>query len=365
MAPPIVNNGIYKYIFTLLRYIDRDRFAFDFLMQAPEALMETEEYKEYRFGIRAFTTTQREDPGKFREEIYRILSGGYDVLELHTSYWRGFMIEEIAMEVGIPKVIVHSHSSGLDNNDPGERERQSALHEEFKSRFSDQYATDFWACSGEAADWLFGCRVPREKIRIVHNAIDIGRYAFDPVARDRERKAAGLEASFVVGSTGRLEYQKNHAFLLRAFRLLKEKAGNAKLMLVGEGRLKGELEDLAKELGIYEDVLFMGWRDDVPQLLQAMDVYCLPSRFEGLGIGLVEAQSAGLACIASTMVPAEANISGSFTALELDERAWAREILKYKDGYGRFSPLEEIREKGFDIRKEIKWIEEAYGGGGL
>lgn len=361
MTPPIVNNGIYKYIFMLYKYIDKSRYEFEFLMQAPEELMKTKEYHEYGFKIRSFTTTQRENPEKFRKEIYDILSDGYDVLELHTSYWRGFMIEEIAMEIGIPRVIVHSHSSGLDNNDAVERDRQMKIHMQFKQAFGAQYATDFWACSWKAADWLYGDKIPRDKIKIINNAIEVEKYQYNPILREDVRKQLGLDNSFVIGHTGRFEYQKNHEFLLRVFKSVCLDKPYARLLLVGEGKLRENIEKYAEELGISKQVISLGWRNDIPELLQAMDMYCLPSRFEGLPIVMVEAQCADLKCITSSEVTEEAAILDDFQRLPLDEEVWIQNINQYISApKKRDENIELIRKSGFDINTEIKNIEKLY-----
>lgn len=361
MTPPIINNGVYRYIFTLLKYIDKTKFQFDFLMQNPKELMQTEEYKQYHFGIRSFSTTQRENPEKFRQEIYDILSDGYDVLELHTSYWRGFMIEEIAMEIGIPKVIVHSHSSGLDNNDPMERTRQLAIHEQFKSEFNCNYATDFWACSKEAGEWLFGEQIPRERIKYIHNAIEVKNYLYDEDIRSKKRRELDLDDCFVIGNTGRFEYQKNHEFLIRVFAEVCKQIDNAKLLLAGEGKLMQEMIDLSNQLGVSDRVIFLGWRNDVNELLQVMDVYALSSYFEGLSIVLIEAQATGLECIVSEVISKESDITGNCIFEKLDIDKWVCSILNiYNKPHERFSYNEEVRKAGYDIEFEINNIEKLY-----
>lgn len=361
MTPPIINNGIYRYIFTLLKYINKEQFEFSFLMQDPKALMQTKEYQEYKFDIKSYSTVPRENPEKFRKEIYEILSEGYDVLELHTSFWRGFMIEEIAMEVGIPKVIVHSHSSGIDCCDAIEREKLLIGHEQLKKEFNVNLATDFWACSKEAGEWLFGEHIPKEKIKYVHNAIEGKKYQFNTLIREKKRKELNLENSFVIGNTGRLEYQKNHEFLLRVFAKVKKHIANAKLLLVGEGVLRTYLETLCVELEISDSVQFLGWRNDVNELLQVMDIYALPSLFEGLSIVLIEAQASGLSCIVSDCTTAEAGITDNFKQLPLQIDEWVDGILKTHDECSdRRSYIAELNKAGFDISSEVNNIERLY-----
>jgi len=363
MTPPIVNNGVYKYIFQLYKYIDHSRFEFEFLMQNPKALMETVEYQKYHFKIHSFTTTQRENPAKFRQEIIDILSSSFDVLELHTSFWRGFMIEEIAMQVGIPKVIVHSHSSGLDWNDPVERRDMMEKHERFKREFNESLATDFWACSEKAADWLFGENIDRRKIKIIHNAINPIPYRYDPQKAVHIKEALGIKEKFVIGNTCRFEFQKNHEFLILCFAEVLKECEDAVLLLAGEGALQDDMKQFADQLGVSEKVIFLGWRNDIPNLLQAIDVYALPSKFEGLPIVALEAQAAGLRCLVSDTISREVIITKECYPLELSVNTWKEKILQlFHEKYMRSYPIDEFVKAGYDINSYIHTIENLYLG---
>ena len=362
MTPPIVNNGIYKYIFSNLEYIDKSKYEFAFLTQANADLKNTDEYKKYGFKIHNFTTTQRENPELFRQEIVDILSSGYDVLQLHTSFWRGFLIEEIAMEIGLPKVIVHSHSSAIDIANPQKREQMYAEHLRFKEQFATSYATDFWACSSEAADWLFGEQVPREEIKIMRNAIDVEKFTYKEEIRELYRKELRLDGKFVIGNTCRFEYQKNHEFLIRVFAEVHKKYPQTVLLLVGGGQKLSAMKQLVKACGIENAVQFLGWRDDIDKIYQAIDLYCLPSLFEGLPIVLVEAQAAGLKCLASSNITREVEITKNIQYIDLKEELWIQAIEEFVPGYMRSNVSQEIQESGFDIRDQIKIIEAEYAG---
>ena len=170
-----------------------------------------------------------------------------------------------------------------------------------------------------------------------------------------------MEDKFVIGHTGRFEYQKNQEFLVKVFSKVYKENPKARLVLVGEGKNEQNVKDMVKTLGIRNAVLFLGWREDVAELLQAIDMYCLPSRFEGLGIALVEAQAAGLKCIASDTVPLEAKLTDDLQYLELDEEIWIKEIRKIMCGYERKETIEQIRSAGYDIEQQIKNIEMEYG----
>ena len=362
MTPPIVNNGVYKYIFNNWEYIDQDNFRFSFLMQAPEELKKTEEWKKYRFEIRSFSIPQRVDPERFRREIYDILSDNYDIIHLHTSYWRGFMIEEIAMELGIPKVIVHSHSTSIDQIDSEERAKQLEEHERLKALFSLKYATDFLACSKLAADWLYNSSIPRDKIKIFHNAIDTKKFKFNSASRRVLRQRLGLEDLFVIGNIGRYEYQKNQEFLLDVFSYIHQEYPKTKLILIGEGRNKAKLEKSIFEYGLEENVELVDWQDNVEDWYSAFDLFCLPSRFEGLPITVVEAQAAGLPCLVSDSVTDEIEITPLVKRIPLITEEWAN-VIKNNLSSGlmeRGDYTKELKLCGYDIEESAKKLMELW-----
>lgn len=209
MTPPDINNGVYRYIFNHIQHMDMQKYSFAFLTKGAAELKRTQEYRQYGFMVHSLQNTQRDSEEGLREEVVRILGQGYDVLHLHTSSWRGFLIEQIAMEMGIKKVIVHAHSTGIDVTDCVEREKQIREHENYKDQFSMEYATDVCACSVLAADWLFGSKIPRDRIRILPNAVDAGKYRFDPIRRQIIRESLNLEGRIVIGNVGRYSYQKS------------------------------------------------------------------------------------------------------------------------------------------------------------
>lgn len=360
MTPSDVNNGVYRYIFNHMRYMDRQKYRFAFLTQGAAELKLTKEYRQYGFSVYPLHNRQRDGREELRQEVAAVLNQGYDAIHLHTSSWRGFLIEEIAMEMGVGKVIVHSHSTGIDVADEEERKKQKEEHECYKKRFSLDYATDVCACSMLAADWLFGPGIPRERIRILPNAIDVERYHFRPEKRRKMREELNLGGRVVVGHVGRYGYQKNQEFLLRAF--AKAHAGNSSLFLLclGEGAFLEKLQALSVQLGIEGSVRFLEWRDNVEDYLQAMDVFCLPSRFEGLPISAIEAQAAGVKCLISENVTREVQITDLVTFFPLEERRWAEELADCGNDTHRDRQDEAIAAAGYDIRGAAGRLEELY-----
>lgn len=350
MTPPDINNGVYRYVFNHMRYIDLEKYQFSFLTKNPDGLRKTKEFQRYDFPIRAFCNVERDNPDGLRNEITRILSEGYDIIHLHTSTWRGFLIEQIAMEMKVPRIIVHSHSSGIDEKGEKERAALLAKHNYYKKKFSMEYATDVCACSRLAGDWLFGEQIPREAIRILPNAIEARQYHFRPEVRRKKRSEMGLEGRIVLGNVGRYCYQKNQEFLLRVFAEAHRKNPDLFLMLMGEGDLLPKLKALAEKLGVERDVCFLGWQEHVEEYLQAMDVFCLPSVFEGLAISVIEAQAAGLPCLLSDTIDKGSAVTDLVEFFPLREEVWVERLMYCTNHFSRERRDEELIDKGYDIR---------------
>lgn len=362
MTPPEINNGVYQYLFNHMKYIDQDSCQFSFLTRNRTELMKTKAYEEYHFPIWSFENTQRDSSDGLRREIVRILGEGFDAIHLHTSLWRGFLIEEIAMEMGIPQVIVHSHSTGADFAAVEEREKVLALHEAYKKQFTVEKATDFCACSRLAGEWLFGEQIPKGRIRILPNAIETSKYRYDPKMRERMRDRLGLRDRLVIGNVGRYSWQKNQEFLIRAFARARQKNGELFLLLIGQGEQKERLTGLIKELELEKHAMCLDWQEHVEEFLQAMDVFCLPSRFEGLSICAVEAQAAGLPCFVSDRLAEETKITGLVEFLPLREEVWAQKLAGADICGDRKWMDDEIAAQGYAIRDAAKRLLEIYRG---
>jgi glycosyltransferase involved in cell wall biosynthesis len=362
MCPPIIRNGIYSYLFERLKRIDLDRFEFCFLTGNPGELMKTSAYEEYRFPIYSYNVTPSIDEPEFIRQVTQILSENhFDAIELHTSFWQGFMIEKIAMDVGIRNIIVHSHSTGIDVQDEDRRTKLLSEHERLKKEFGKEYGTAFWACSQEAAEWLFGEKVPKDEIVIIHNAIDYNKFKYDKAAGEAKRKELGLEGRTVVGSVGRFEHQKNYSYLVDVFSEVKKMVPDAALLIVGEGKLEGEVRGKAKALGVEKDLFIIPWSNEVEKYYSLMDVFCLSSFFEGLPLSLLEAQANGLDCLVSDSVTREADISGNVKYLPLEQGAWRNAICDALGGIKKQRDQVELSDE-YDLRKQVKELEKLYEG---
>lgn len=358
---PIANSygGITHYALDNWRWIDKEKFHVDFATMSKK-LDFADEITSTGSKIHYLSCYAEENREQFVAEVNAILDEGYDVVHLHTKQWKSFLMEEICLQRNIPKIIVHSHSTRCDANDLIKRQEETKLHSQVKAQFNTSYATDFWACSKEAADWLFGEQIPKSRIQIMKNAIEADKFIYHEQVRSQVREELGLGDSFVLGHVGRFVYPKNHEFLIEVFAAACRQKSNLKLLLAGDGNLEPDMKEKVKKLGIADKVLFLGKCAETNRLYQAMDLFVLPSRFEGLPLTLIEAQTAGLECICTDGITREAKITENLEYLPLEKDLWVSGILRRSKPYRRKNMKVEITSAGYDIASQIKIIEQNY-----
>ncbi len=277
----------------------------------------------------------------FRE---RLRSVGYDILHLHIFHGVALELAAIAKSEGVPVRIAHSHGAGLRNSRT--KWLKLILHRLAAFAFGGA-VTERLACSVEAGKFLFG----KAPVRVIKNGISTGNFLFNESVRESVREELGIGEATLVGHVGRISPEKNHKFLLEVFEKYKKIDSAAKLLLIGEGEGRHELVGYAEELGISEDIIWVGASRRVPELLFAMDIFLFPSTVEGLGIAAIEAQAAGLPVITSDRVPEAARLSERAIALPLgDADRWAMAIGGMMTEYDRQLGIEKVRSSGFDSR---------------
>ncbi len=359
---PMANayGGITQYALQNWRYIDKRRFQFDFATLSKTKLYFEDEVAAQNCKVYYISCYAEENEEQFKREMRAILSNGYDAVHLHTSYWKSFIVEELAREAGIPKIIIHAHNTSvLEGNN---RKERIAYHNLYLAKLNESLATDYWACSWDAAKWLYGDSIPKKRIIIQKNAIDLEKYVYSLEIAHKIREELGWQNQYIIGHVGRFTYQKNQEFLVRVFRTVYDKNPNTRLLLVGVGSEREKIENLISNWNLSDAVHILEQRNDVHYLMQAFDCFALPSLFEGLPIVLIEAQAAGCDCLASDAVTKEAFLTDSVSKLPLDEEKWSDTLL-YLATEKR--PRNEknvrvIRNQGYDIKKQIINIEEGY-----
>jgi len=355
--------GITQYALRNWAHIDKSRLIFDWVTLDKELSFE-KDLIDQGCKVHHLSCRQEDDESRFRAEMEAIFANKYDAIHLHTSYWRGFLAEELAIQAKIPRIIVHAHSTGIDVVDSVVREKLAEKHNEWKSRFNTGLATHFVACSDVAAKFLFGPQIPDDRITVLKNAIDTAKFSFDNNIRAEMRCKMGLEDKFVILQAARLEHQKNHTFALKLFAEVLSVIPKAIFLLAGDGQLRDELKKEAVDLGIADKVCFLGFRNDVSALLQAADLMVAPSLFEGFSISAIEAQCSGIHfCCNYCCIPDEAMVLDSTVRLPLDMSLWRDEIVKIAHtGYERRDRSEDIAAAGYSLSEQIKVLESIYSG---
>ncbi len=249
-----------------------------------------------------------------------------DVLYLNLTNGVTMRYARFAQKCGVRRRVIHSHCAGIR---PGLTKPVKLLAHHLAKRLYTQCATDWWACSDKAAEFLFDARVLLQ-VKYVPNAIEAERFVFNLEARQRVRKELGImENERLIGTVGRCTPEKNQSFLLKAFALAQKENPILKLLVVGDGPLRASLEEQAKKLAIDSACCFYGFTDHVALLYSAMDLFCLTSVLEGNPVSAIEAQANGCPCLLSSCITREANAGGNVQFLSIeDPRAWSEQLLR-------------------------------------
>ena len=315
-----IGGGVESVIMNYYRHLDHKKIQFDFICDEDSTRIPYDEIK--KLGGRVFLVPKYQKLPQylkalkdlFRKNQYHIVHSNVNTLSVFPLY--------AAKKAGVPVRISHSHST----SNPKEWKRN--IIKNILRPFSKRYATDYFACSELAGRYLFGNKTfDHGEVKIIHNAIDLDKFKFDPEARKKLRKELDIkEKTVVIGHVGRFVKQKNHDFLIDVFKEYHTKNPDSKLLLIGTGPLEEKIKAKVKKLNLSDSVLFLGQREDTNKLYSAMDVFCLPSLYEGLGMVLIEAQMNGLPCLASDKVPKEAKITENIDFIVFDIKEFVKKI---------------------------------------
>ena len=317
--------GAETFLMKLYRGIDKEKYQFDFCVSKKEKGFYDDEIKSLGGKIH-YITSKSNILFKFFKSIYKVVKEENYKYVLRTSQSSLSALELLIAKFAGAKVTVFRSSNsktmgGLKNE---------IVHKLFS--FLPKIAADVKiAPSDLAAKFMFGNRaVNKNKVLILHNAIDYDTFAFSEEKRIKTRNDLNIKDEYVVGHIGRFTYQKNHDFLIEIFCEILKKRPDSKLLLIGDGELKEQIIEKVKSKNIENKVLFLEIRKDIPELLSAMDVFVFPSFYEGMPNTIIEAQASGLSCVISDTITKQANITGLVKYISLDKYAeiWADTVLK-------------------------------------
>jgi glycosyltransferase involved in cell wall biosynthesis len=342
--------------------MDRQELAMDFLVhQAELGVYEDEAHAR---GARILRCLHPNRMWQYGKQFKRLLRehGPYDVVHSHVHFYSGYTLR-LAERCGVPMRIAHSH------NDTSHFDNQAGLlrrgYLKLMSRWIDRHATHGLAASGKAAVSLFGPAWHDDpRYQILFCGVDLQAFA-QPIDANQVRHEFGWsDQHFVVGHVGRFDEQKNHPFLIRIFAEIAKQRPEARLLLVGIGDRQAEIKALVSQLGLTELVAFAGTRPDVPRLMRgAMDVFALPSWFEGLPLVLVEAQAAGLPCYVSDVIAPETTLVPKLMnqlSLQAPPVEWAAAVLAPREAFARAQALELVEQSPLNIVNSAHALRELY-----
>lgn len=343
--------GIESFLLNLTKSIDMSNIHFDMLMRGNNQFLEDELKK---LGVTIYKVPT--NPIQYYRFVKNLLkTNNYDFVHVHKNSAANIVLPLMVKKYTNSKLIVHSHNT----NPSGGSKLAVVLHKLNRNKLIK--LSDYrLACSDTAAEWMYGKDYKDKQVKIIKNGIIAKDYLYDPKVRKMMRKQLGLEGKFVIGHVGAFREQKNHKFLIDLF--AKINIPNAELVLVGDGPLKNKIEDQVESLKLENKVKFLGSRNDVNNILQAFDIFIMPSLWEGLSIAAIEAQASGLPTLVSKNFSKETKISDLIAYLSLNQpEKWIDYIQNwFNTCHVRKSSLQEINNSGYDMQLSSQIIREIY-----
>lgn len=283
--------------------------------------------------------------------LLKKIGSQYDAIHFNYSALWNFVPILLAKKYGIKYIIMHSHNTYFSNDPSSGLSKVLLLLLHMIGKIVVKYTcSGYFACSKQAAEWFYlNSLLKRDKIKIIKNGINAEKFAYNEKVRNQYRKEMNVEENLVIGHIGVFEKRKNQEFLINIFEKIHQKQQHSTLLLVGRGEMEDHIKSIVAEKGLNDSVKFLGLRKDVPELMQSFDIFVFPSLFEGLGIVLIEAQAAGLKCVASDIIPQEAFVTdlAQRVSLKTLPDKWADIILNNVKAYKRMSRVNEIFDKGY------------------
>lgn len=352
VVPNMHRAGLETLIMNIYRNIDRTKVQFDFLVHYTARFDYDDEIET--MGGRIHRLSIREDnnfPGYLMAlKTFFKTHPEYKVVHGHMESF-GFLYSRAARKAGVKTIIAHSHNALIEPTIKG-------VVKSMMNRPWKHYANVLFACSEKAGDYMFR----GAKYTVLTNGIRCEDFVYNPEVRAECRHELGIEDKIVLGHIGRFDPQKNHSFLLDIFTAYAQKHHDAVLLMIGEGALMQDVRAKVETLGISGQVRFMGVRADTSRLYQAMDMFLLPSLFEGLPVVGIEAQSAGLPMLVADTVTTELCVTPFVEMLPLTAApaVWADKMDDMIGRLTRCNTLEAMNAAGYNIRNTADYLQDFY-----
>ena len=348
------SGGVEAVIMNYYRNIDRNKVQFDFIVNRNSKIPQEREILS--LGGNIYYVCGYKNILKYMLDIKKLINvNKYKIVHSNVNTLSVFSLF-VAWICRVPIRICHNHSTS------GNGEFFRNLIKNILRPFNRLFANRYFACGEYAGRWMFGNKNFEEgKVTVINNAIDLDKFRYNLNVRNEIRSKLGLSDNLVIGHVGRFNKQKNHEYIINIFLKVLEKNSKVVLLLIGEGELEENIKEMVKKNKISKNVRFLGVRDDVNKLFQAMDVFILPSLYEGFPVVGVEAQASGLSCIFSSRVTNLVKIINNVEFIDLtnDYNEWVDSIFKIST-FSRKDTVDSMRLSFFDIKTESYKLEKFY-----
>lgn len=322
--------GVDRYLLNFLDTVWEKEVQIDFLTNKADQELQQ---KLSEKNVRLFEISTLKHPlRQYRQARRLIQKYQYDVTYLNISTAIDCAAAWAAKKEKVPVRILHTHAAGNDCENDFVRWMFNCIHYMCRTVLY-RTGTKFYGCSRKAGLWMFPRHiVESECFQVIFNAVNTEEFRFHQQTREQMRAELGVGNAFVIGHVGNFCYVKNYPFLIDVFAEVRKRMPDSKLLLVGTGNKSEEVKQKVHDMRMDDSVLFLGWRADVAELFQAMDVFVFPSLLEGLGYVGVEAQLSGLPVVASDTIPEEMKITEKCQFVSLQEGAgvWADVVINSK-----------------------------------
>ena len=350
--------GLETVVMNIVRYSDKDTFKIDIVVYGEEEGDYEAEAK--RLGCRVIHLPfPHKAPLTFVSKLRKVLRqfGPYDIVHSHTLYNCGLVVKG-AFKEGVTVRISHSHTNRVGEKVKWSR-RQYNAYMRFLIR---KYTNVQYACSENAGSYLFGVDFIGSG-HVLSNGINPDKFIVTEDKRERLKLALGIKNYYVIGQIGTLHPVKNHKFSIEIMKEILKHRADVRMLFIGKGALFEEISHKIENEGLKGYIYMLGPRNDVPDLLGILDVYLMPSKYEGVSVALMEAQAAGLHCVVTnTACAPEVHVTNQITTLTLNDSpsVWAEAIVRSL-GKGKYANSRKaIKNSGYDIRDIISRLNKDY-----
>lgn len=341
-------NGITSVILNYYKHLDLGQIQMDFLVTNKPSDQIKSKLNDGQSEI--YIIPRSESPFFYILKLYKLCrKNHYDIIHVHGN--SATMVSETipAMLAGVPVRIAHSHNIGCTH---------MRLHKIIYPLFSATY-THALACGEKAGKWLFH----EKEFVVLKNGIDLEAYKLNERIRKKYREKIHVGDKIVIGHVGEFNEQKNHRYLIELFSRLIQRSDKYVLLMIGDGPLFQDMKMMVNNLGLREQVLFLGRTEEVSQYMQAMDLFLLPSLYEGVPLVLIEAQASGLPCLVADSVSRETDLTGTVQYIDLNnQEEWIEQIISLEDSSMRIHSdnIGKLRQCGYDINMSSHMLADYY-----